>query len=84
MTEQRIPLSAIDTFQIYAKHALRYRAVDYLLIPVDPKELNAALQKCNNELEAAAQPDRPALEKVQICPIKESNIVQFAALMIKL
>ncbi|CAM4350071.1 response regulator [Paenibacillus alkaliterrae] len=56
-----IVVSGYDDFQ-YAKHALRYRAVDYLLKPVDPKELNAALQKCKNELEAAAQPDRPALE----------------------
>lgn len=44
----------------YAKHALRYKAVDYLLKPVDPKELNAVLLKCKNELEAA-QPERGPL-----------------------
>ncbi|HTG68653.1 MAG TPA: response regulator [Candidatus Udaeobacter sp.] len=46
-----IVVSGYDDFQ-YAKHALRYKAVDYLLKPVDPKELNAALQNCKNGLEA--------------------------------
>ncbi|MBD2867436.1 response regulator transcription factor [Paenibacillus arenilitoris] len=54
-----VVVSGYDDFQ-YAKHALRYRAVDYLLKPVDPKELNAALLKCKNELEAA-QPEREPL-----------------------
>lgn len=46
-----IVVSGYDDFQ-YAKHALRYKAVDYLLKPVDPKELNAALQNCKSGLEA--------------------------------
>lgn len=53
-----IVVSGYDDFN-YAKHALRYRAVDYLLKPVDPKELNAALQNCKNELEAALQERSP-------------------------
>jgi two-component system response regulator YesN len=47
-----IVVSGYDDFQ-YAKHALRYKAIDYLLKPVDPKELNAALQNCKSGLEAA-------------------------------
>lgn len=46
-----IVVSGYDDFQ-YAKHALRYKAVDYLLKPVDPKELNTALQNCKSGLEA--------------------------------
>lgn len=54
-----IVVSGYDDFQ-YAKHALKYRALDYLLKPVDPKELNAALRKCKDELEAA-QGDRSSI-----------------------
>lgn len=46
-----IVVSGYDDFQ-YAKHALRYKAIDYLLKPVDPKELNTALQNCKSGLEA--------------------------------
>ncbi len=46
-----IVVSGYDDFQ-YAKHALRYQAVDYLLKPVDPAELNTALQKCKEQVEA--------------------------------
>ncbi|CAM4245475.1 two-component system response regulator YesN [Paenibacillus endophyticus] len=53
-----IVVSGYDDFQ-YAKHALRYKAMDYLLKPVDPKELNTALLHCKNSLEAA-QLDRGA------------------------
>jgi len=47
-----IVVSGYDDFQ-YAKHALRFKAIDYLLKPVDPKELNTALQNCKSGLEAA-------------------------------
>ncbi|WP_339203750.1 response regulator [Paenibacillus sp. FSL K6-3182] len=46
-----IVVSGYDDFQ-YAKHALRFKAMDYLLKPVDPKELNTALQNCKSGLEA--------------------------------
>ncbi|MDP4097150.1 response regulator [Paenibacillus sp. P96] len=45
-----IVISGYDDFN-YAKHALKYRSVDYLLKPIDPQELNAALQKCKTELQ---------------------------------
>ncbi|OBZ13118.1 response regulator [Bacillus sp. FJAT-26390] len=47
-----IVVSGYDDFQ-YAKHAIRFKAIDYLLKPVDPKELNTALQNCKSGLEAA-------------------------------
>jgi two-component system response regulator YesN len=47
-----IVVSGYDDFQ-YAKHALRFQAVDYLLKPVDPAELNTALLKCKEQVEAA-------------------------------
>ncbi|MDQ0495287.1 response regulator transcription factor [Paenibacillus brasilensis] len=48
-----IVVSGYDDFA-YAKHAIRYKAVDYLLKPVNPTELNAVLFKCKNELETQA------------------------------
>lgn len=45
-----VVVSGYDDFK-YAQKALRYGAVDYLLKPIDPKELNAVLQKCKKELE---------------------------------
>ncbi|CQR54389.1 response regulator transcription factor [Paenibacillus riograndensis] len=47
-----IVVSGYDDFK-YAQNAVRYGAVDYLLKPVDPKELNAVLDKCRRELEEA-------------------------------
>ncbi|MBY0207050.1 response regulator [Paenibacillus cucumis Kampfer et al. 2016] len=48
-----VVVSGYDDFN-YAKHALRYRAADYLLKPVNPDELNATLAKCSHELDKAA------------------------------
>ncbi|WP_141504998.1 response regulator transcription factor [Paenibacillus luteus] len=53
-----VVISGYDDFQ-YAKHAIRYKAVDYLLKPVDPKELNNALQNCKRVLEAAQNERSP-------------------------
>ncbi|WP_337098792.1 response regulator transcription factor [Paenibacillus sp. YIM B09110] len=47
-----VVVSGYDDFQ-YAKHAVRFRAVDYLLKPVDPAELHAALLKCKEQVEEA-------------------------------
>lgn len=40
-----VVVSGYDDFN-YAKHAIRHRATDYLLKPVNPDELNAVLAKC--------------------------------------
>ncbi|MFB9327876.1 response regulator [Paenibacillus aurantiacus] len=48
-----VVISGYDDFN-YLKQAIRYQAVDYLLKPVDPKELNAILGKCAKDLAAAA------------------------------
>ncbi|WP_139997567.1 response regulator transcription factor [Paenibacillus paridis] len=50
-----IVMSGYDDF-IYLKQAIRSRAVEYLLKPVDPSELNSALQKCVEELGAENKP----------------------------
>lgn len=44
-----VVISGYDDFN-YLKQAIRFRAVDYLLKPVDPKELNTILEKCAKEL----------------------------------
>lgn len=49
-----VVMSGYDDF-IYLKQAIHSRAVDYLLKPVDPDELNAALKKCIHELEVQKQ-----------------------------
>jgi len=49
-----IVMSGYDDF-MYLKQAIRSRAVEYLLKPVDPEELNAALAKCIHELHTQKQ-----------------------------
>lgn len=43
--KQIIVVSGYDDFH-YARQAIRYKAVDYLLKPIDPQELNAVLARC--------------------------------------
>ncbi|MCL4516316.1 MAG: response regulator [Firmicutes bacterium] len=47
-----IVISGYDDF-VYLKQAIRSRAVEYLLKPIDPEELNASLAQCARELEQA-------------------------------
>lgn len=47
-----IVMSGYDDF-VYLKQAIRSRAVEYLLKPIDPEELNASLAQCVRELEQA-------------------------------
>ena len=47
-----VVISGYDDFK-YAQNAMRFRALDYLLKPIDPKELNAVLLRCKQELEKA-------------------------------
>jgi len=44
-----VVVSGYDDFA-YLKQAIRYRANDYLLKPVDPSELNRTLEKCRIDL----------------------------------
>ncbi|WP_037284790.1 response regulator [Saccharibacillus sacchari] len=44
-----VVVSGYDDFA-YLKQAIRYRANDYLLKPVDPAELNRTLEKCRDDL----------------------------------
>ncbi|MEX1028473.1 MAG: response regulator [Paenibacillaceae bacterium] len=45
-----IVMSGYDDF-VYMKQAIQSRAADYLLKPINPEDLNAALAKCIRELE---------------------------------
>lgn len=45
-----IVMSGYDDF-VYLKQAIRSKAVEYLLKPINQEELNAALEKCVKELE---------------------------------
>lgn len=48
-----VVVSGYDDFK-YAQSAIRFGAVDYLLKPIDPKELNAVLLKCKEALETTS------------------------------
>ncbi|WP_068505141.1 response regulator transcription factor [Paenibacillus kribbensis] len=52
-----IVVSGYEDFT-YTKHAIRYKAVDYLLKPIDEEELNCALSKCKAEIENAKEGNR--------------------------
>ncbi|MGG4141985.1 response regulator [Paenibacillus algorifonticola] len=54
---QIVVISGYDDFK-YMQHAIRCQAVDYLLKPIDPKELNAVLSKCAAGIAAAAESRR--------------------------
>ncbi|MBN8824668.1 MULTISPECIES: LytTR family DNA-binding domain-containing protein [unclassified Spirosoma] len=41
-------------YQEYAIRAFRFSAIDYLLKPIDPEELQAAVQKCKTQLSAVS------------------------------
>ncbi len=47
-----IVISGYDDF-VYLKQAIRSRAVEYLMKPIDPEEFNASLAQCVRELEQA-------------------------------
>lgn len=53
---QIIIISSYDDFS-YAKHALQFGCIDYLLKPTDPRELNAAVRKAIAALEKARVTD---------------------------
>lgn len=44
-----IVVSGYDDFE-YARQAIKHRAVDYLLKPIDPQELNNVLNKCREDI----------------------------------
>ncbi|HZG86874.1 response regulator [Paenibacillus sp.] len=49
-----VVMSGYDDF-VYLKQAIQSRAVEYMLKPFDPNELNEALRRCVRELEAEEQ-----------------------------
>ncbi|TLS51638.1 response regulator [Paenibacillus antri] len=53
-TLKMIVMSGYDDFA-YLKQAIQSRAVEYMLKPIDPDELNGALERCVRELEEAEQ-----------------------------
>lgn len=50
-----IVMSGYDDF-VYTKGAIRSRAVEYLLKPISPEDLNAALARCKEELDRESGP----------------------------
>jgi two-component system response regulator YesN len=56
-----IVMSGYDDF-VYLRQAIRSQAKEYLLKPVDPEELNAALAQCVRELQTAKQASDSSLK----------------------
>jgi two-component system response regulator YesN len=50
-----IVMSGYDDF-VYTKGAIRSKAVEYLLKPISPEDLNAALARCKEELDRESGP----------------------------
>ncbi|WP_379136289.1 response regulator [Paenibacillus sp. sgz500958] len=74
-----IVLSRFHDFR-YAQSAMRAGASDYLLKPVDPRELHAVLQRCRQELEAFTRQQSSALNQdisLTLLPYKQLLRVQF-------
>ncbi|WP_342438939.1 response regulator [Paenibacillus sp. FSL L8-0436] len=60
-----IVVSGYDDFK-YAQNAIRYGAVDYLLKPIDPGELNDVLRKCRKELEESSRAREPFALDIEV------------------
>ncbi|MEK4063393.1 MULTISPECIES: response regulator transcription factor [Paenibacillus] len=60
-----IVVSGYDDFK-YAQNAIRYGAVDYLLKPIDPGELNDVLRKCRKELEENSHAREPYALDIEV------------------
>ncbi len=60
-----IIMSGYDDF-MYLKQAIRSRAIEYLLKPIDPLELNEALRKCIYELDKEKQNSFNNLKNVHV------------------
>ncbi|MDG0814200.1 response regulator transcription factor [Cohnella rhizosphaerae] len=67
-----VVMSGYDDFA-YLKQAIRSKAVDYLLKPLDPAELNAALASCVRELEAAAAPSPAFAAAPSVAPAEPAT-----------
>jgi len=62
-----IVMSGYDDFA-YLKQAIQSRAVEYMLKPIDPDELNAALERCVRELDAQEQTVRTSWKAPLVFP----------------
>lgn len=67
-----IVVSVYDEY-VYMKQAILSKAKDYLLKPVNPKELNAILRNCKEEIESAA-----AVEQKVVFDIGLMKIIKHA------
>ncbi|WP_248930586.1 response regulator transcription factor [Paenibacillus hamazuiensis] len=60
-----IVVSGHDDF-VYMKQAILSKAKDYLLKPIDPRELNAVLRKCKEEIESAVAAGQNAAFDIEL------------------
>ncbi len=82
---KQIPFAVIFTtsYDQYAIKAIRFSALDYLLKPIDPKELIAAVHKVNVQKEPpSAEQFRILMEQIQM-QNKESGLSKIAELLDK-
>ena len=60
-----IIMSGYDDF-VYLKQAIRSKAVEYLLKPIDPLELNASLKRCIEEIDKNNSQTYPSLNSQSV------------------
>lgn len=89
---QDFKLIIVSAFDSYAIRAFRYSAIDYLLKPVDPEELELALQKSENQKINNTSPlqigqlkqlfeEKKSPEKLIISSSKSIDIIPFEDIM---
>lgn len=60
-----IVVSGYDDF-VYMKQAIHSKAKDYLLKPIDPKELNAVLHMCKDEIEYTRSAEQSVVFDIEL------------------
>lgn len=80
--EIRVPVVFTTAFDQYAVRAFKVSAMDYLLKPIDPDELQSALQKFENQQDKSSNFDISAIKALlQKDTYKERFLVKSGALL---
>lgn len=83
-----IIISGYSEFE-YAKQAIKYNVVDYLLKPIDPNNLISALEKAKTQIEMRASYQKPetdpyqVLERKNVDSVSLTKVIEFIEAHIK-
>ena len=71
-TEVRAKVVITTAYDNYAVRAFRINSIDYLLKPIDPAELEGAVERCIRALKAEEQSAAPATQPIDIEALKSA------------